>query len=279
VFRIDLAKGGPWVARVFPPDRPVADVEADAAVLRFLESKDFPAERCVADVSEYEGQGVLVTGFLAGTKPKPSAPVQSKLGDLVGRLHAMTGLPKAARRDAGALHLYTMDCTVRSEIDTARASLDAAAFRGKDKTWEALYEAIQSADDFATLPKALMHPDPGAVNAISSGSKVALIDWAGAGSGPRILGLGLLLVAATAGKTFNREWTDAIMRAYTKHVRLKPAELERLEEAIAHRLLIHEIYSWGVGMATQRKPGSRKDWPHNDEGIAKMADHIRENWA
>jgi len=279
VFRVDLAKGGPWIARVFPSDRPVADVKGDAAVLRFLESKDYPAERCIADVSVHEGQGVLVTRFIAGPKPKPNTANQRKLADLLARLHTMTGAPKAVRREAGGLHLYTVDCTVGSEIETARACLQAAAFRGTDKAWDGLSAGLQKAQGFSSMPKALIHPDPGCVNSISSGGKLVPIDWAGAGYGPRILGLGLLLVACAAGKTFNPEWTDAIMGAYTKHVTLKPAELDRLDDAIAHRQLIHEAYSWGVGMATQRKPMSRKDWPHNNEGIAKMAAHIQETWA
>lgn len=69
------------------------------------------------------------------------------------------------------------------------------------------------------------------------------------------------------------------MGAYTKHVTLKPAELDRLEDAIAHRLLIHEAYAWGVGMATRRKPGTFKGWPNNNDGIAKMSDYIRKTWA
>jgi Ser/Thr protein kinase RdoA (MazF antagonist) len=279
VFRVDLAKGGPWIVRVFPSDRPVADVKGDAAVLRFLESKDFPAERCVADVSVHEGQGVLVTAFVKGPKAKATTANQRKLADLLGGLHAMKGGPKAVRRVTGGLHLYTVDSTVGSEIKTARACLEAAAFRGTDKAWEALSEGLESADDLSSMPKALMHPDPAGVNAISSDGGLVLIDWAGAGYGPRILGLGVLLVACTAGKTFKKEWVDAIMDAYTQHVTLTPADLERLEDAVAHRLLIHEAYSWGVGMATKRKPASRRNWPHNNEGISKMAAHIREAWS
>src|ERR1700693_561053 len=45
VFRIDRNDGDPWVARAFPPARPRAGVEGDAAILRFLEQQDFPAER------------------------------------------------------------------------------------------------------------------------------------------------------------------------------------------------------------------------------------------
>jgi Ser/Thr protein kinase RdoA (MazF antagonist) len=279
VHRVDLAKGGPWVVRVFPADRPVADVEGDASALRYLESAGFPAERCVADVSVHEGQGVLVTGFVKGTSPKPSTAIERAIAGLVGRSHAMTDLPKAAKRGAGGLHLYTVDGTVRTEIETAKACLEAAAFRGTDDRWELLRAGLDAADDFASLPKAFMHPDPGTPNAVISGRDPIFIDWTGAGLGPRVLGLGLLLGACADGKTFNREWTDAMMNAYAEHVRLKPSEFEHLEAAIAHRWLIHEVYAWGLGMATQRKPGTFRSWPQNNEGIAKMAAYIRERWS
>lgn len=279
VHRVDRAKGGPWVVRVFPADRPVADVEGDAVVLRSLESASFPAERCVADVSVHEGQGVLVTAFVKGSSPKPSTAIGRALADLVGRSHAITDLPKAAKRRAGGLHLYTVDGTVRSEIETAKACLEAAAFRGTDERWELLRAGLDAADDFASLPKAFMHPDPGTPNALLSGKDLILIDWTGAGIGPRVLGLGLLLGACADGKTFNREWTDAMMDAYTEHVSLNPSEFERLEAAIAHRWLIHEVYAWGLGMATQRKPRTFKSWPHNREAVAKMAGYIRERWS
>ena len=42
VFRIDRNDGDPWVARAFPPARPRAGVEGDAAVLRFLERRTIP---------------------------------------------------------------------------------------------------------------------------------------------------------------------------------------------------------------------------------------------
>src|SRR5580704_7532458 len=45
VFRVDRRDGDPWVARAFPPARLRAGVEGDAAILRFLQRQDFPAER------------------------------------------------------------------------------------------------------------------------------------------------------------------------------------------------------------------------------------------
>ena len=51
-------------------------------------------------------------------------------------LHALKGGPKPVKRDAGALHLFPVDCTVRSEIDTARACLEAGARFFLDKSAE-----------------------------------------------------------------------------------------------------------------------------------------------
>jgi hypothetical protein len=66
VFRIDRNDGSPWVARAFPPARPRAGVEGDAAILRFLERQDYPAERVAVDdaVSDFDGSAVLVTRFV-----------------------------------------------------------------------------------------------------------------------------------------------------------------------------------------------------------------------
>ncbi|HEX3715097.1 MAG TPA: hypothetical protein VHV09_20050, partial [Trebonia sp.] len=60
VFRIDRGDGSPWVARAFPPARPRAGVDGDAAILRFLERQDYPAERLAADdaVSDFDGSAV-----------------------------------------------------------------------------------------------------------------------------------------------------------------------------------------------------------------------------
>lgn len=66
VFRVDRTDGDPWIARAFPPARPRAGAEGDAAVLRFLTRHDYPAERLAVDdaVSDFEGSSVLVTQFI-----------------------------------------------------------------------------------------------------------------------------------------------------------------------------------------------------------------------
>ena len=91
VFRIDRRDGGPWIARAFPPARPRAGVEGDAAILRFLERQDYPAERLAVDdaVSDFDGSAVLVTRFVEGGPLPDGAEKFAMMGDLLGRLHAL----------------------------------------------------------------------------------------------------------------------------------------------------------------------------------------------
>ena len=100
VFRIDRHDGRPWVARAFPPARPRAGVEGDAAILRFLERQDYPAERLAVDdaVSDFDGSAVLVTRFVEGD-PLPAGVAKfAMMGDLLGRLHALPStMPSAVR--------------------------------------------------------------------------------------------------------------------------------------------------------------------------------------
>ena len=100
VFRIDRNDGSPWVARAFPPARPRAGVEGDAAILRFLERQDYPAERMAVDdaVSDFDGSAVLVTRFVEGVQLPDGAAKFAMMGELLGRLHALPhDEPPAAR--------------------------------------------------------------------------------------------------------------------------------------------------------------------------------------
>src|SRR5271170_6376053 len=103
VFRIDRDDGSPWVARAFPPARPRAGVGGDAAILRFLERQDYPAERLAGDdaVSDLEGSAVLVTRFVEGARLPDGAAKFAIMGDLLGRLH-MLPYDEIAGRPGGA---------------------------------------------------------------------------------------------------------------------------------------------------------------------------------
>jgi hypothetical protein len=85
IFRIVRNDGEPWVARAFPPARPRARGEGDAAILRFLEGQDYPAERLAVEdaVSDVDGSAVLVTTFVEGDQLPDGAPKFAMMGELL----------------------------------------------------------------------------------------------------------------------------------------------------------------------------------------------------
>lgn len=278
VLKVETKDDGPLVVRVFPTDRPVAETKGDAAVLGFLEQQGFPAERSVAPVSVFEGQPVLVTGFVAGKQAAPTLRNVSAMGGLLGRLHALEGGPKAVKRKAGGLHLYTADTSIRGEIDTAIRCLEAGAFRGTDKRYEALMVALHEADDFAGLPTALSHPDFHFKNIVATKDELVPIDWAGAGTAPRVLALGFLLFYGSLAQTatgWDPKRVDAMMAGYLEHVPVTGNEVDHLAGAMLHRMLVHEAYGWCVGMASQRKPDPAREWPTNASMCEAIAEHVR----
>lgn len=275
VMRVDRGDGAPWVARVFPADRPPTEVKGDAAVLQFLGSRDYPAERCAGEVTTHHGQGVLITEFIKGQQPSSTLANVRQMADLLGRLHALKGGPKATKRPSGGLHLYTADPSVQGEIDMANACLEAGAFRGTDKRYELLAKGLKDADAFSALPAALTHPDFHPKNTIAGPDGLVPIDWAGAGQGPRILAFAtLLFYGSLSAKGWEPKKVDAILDSYIEHVSPTAPEIDRLAEAMQLRMLIHETYSWCSGMAMQRKPASRKDWPDNDKTCVAIAEHV-----
>ena len=240
VFRVERADGEPWVARVFPAARPLVEVEGDAAILRGLERAGFPAERCATEtpVSELDGQGVLVTAFVPGA-PASGARAFAYLGALLGRLHAHPG---DGLRPGGAWHHLVSQGGPSEEIEAALALLDEVGGAPE------LAGAVAELDDCADLPHAFVHPDFVPANAIDGADGgVTIVDWTGAGRGPRLWSLGFLLFAAG---TRSPKLVDTVVSRYRKKTRLTPDELDRLPGAIRARPLL--IDCWSVAMG--RKP-------------------------
>jgi Phosphotransferase enzyme family len=106
VTRVDLAGEAPWVARVFPPERPVERVEGDADEPALLAAAGIPAERPARPdpVSSLDGRPVLVTTFVAGDAPPPDRGTLARLAGLLGRVHALPEALGAAARAGGSLH-------------------------------------------------------------------------------------------------------------------------------------------------------------------------------
>ena len=254
VVRVDRRDGPSWVARVFPTTRPVEAAEGDARILQALARQGFPAERCAAPepVSVHEGQAVLVTEFVDGERAPGRGRTFGVLGALLGALHARTAEARVPTRRGGAWHHIASAGGPREEVDAATALLEAA--RGRMAAADAgphaaLLEALRGLDDCADLPPALLHPDFVPANAISTpDGGLVMVDWTGAGRGPRLWSLGFLLWAAGAR---DLRLVDVAASQYRRHVQPEPEELARLASAIGARPLI--FGAWGIA-AGRRRP-------------------------
>jgi Ser/Thr protein kinase RdoA (MazF antagonist) len=241
VYRIDLDGGPDWVARVFPPARAREAVAGDASILRRLEEAGFPAERCAVPeaVSDLDEDGtVLVTTFVEGERARDGRSY-AYLGALLGRLHAATGTARSGvlSRPGGAWHHVCPQGALEDELDAAAALLGGLVGRlpPRDRA-RAVSLRRQLLDiDLRGLPEALLHPDFVPVNTIVTvDDRRVLVDWAGAGRGPRVWSLGFLLYA-TGGSP---RLIELVASRYARHVEVTEEELAALPDAILERPLV-----------------------------------------
>ncbi|MBO0743398.1 MAG: phosphotransferase [Candidatus Dormibacteraeota bacterium] len=240
VFRMDLAGAPSWVARVFPPARPREAVEGDAAILRSLERAGFPAERCAtADpVSDLDGKTVLVTTFVDG-EHESDGRAFATLASLLGGLHAATATTSSGpgARPGGAWHHISGAGGLEAELEGADSLLRELEQRlpPRDRARSAGLRRQLQEIDLAGLPEGLLHPDFVPANAIRTpDGRHVLVDWTGAGRGPRVWPLGFLLYA-TGGRP---RLVELVMSRYARHVTLTEEELDHLPEAILERALV-----------------------------------------
>jgi Ser/Thr protein kinase RdoA (MazF antagonist) len=211
-------------------------VNGDAEILMYLAEKDFPAERVAhaKPVSVLAGQPVLVTEYVPGSNRRydESAETIECLSSMLGRLHSLPDGPAACRRPAGGWHHLSVNGGGRrSDADILLKLLKDAAKRMPDderaRLPELLHE-LEELDDLDDLPKALIHPDPCGANLVAPASgEGVLVDWTGAGMGPRVLAFATLIGSVKA-----RALVDAAVAGYRRHATLEPDELERLEAAL-----------------------------------------------
>jgi Ser/Thr protein kinase RdoA (MazF antagonist) len=264
VLRIDRQDGPSWVARVFPAARPMTEVDGDAEVLQRLATAGFPAERpAVAEpVSTLAGQGVLVTEFVQGERSR-GARTYAVLGALLGRLHARPG---DGLRPGGAWHLVAPGGgTTSDEIDGALTLLT-------ELQHEPLRARLAEADDCSDLPHAFVHPDFVPANAITTpDDATVVIDWTGAGRGPRLSSLGFLLWVAGAT---DLRLIDTVLTRYTRHVGLEPEELARLADAVALRPLV--LDAWAVAAGRKSPEAAQRAMAARDTQVAAITARARE---
>jgi Ser/Thr protein kinase RdoA (MazF antagonist) len=236
VFAVDWADGRKWVARLSPPSRPAAVAEGDARILRFLEERSFPAERCAQTqaVTSMDGRAVLVTGRVEGTSGRQARGIRlfRTLGDMLGRLHTLTAPDDVCRRPAGSWHHLSFTGGGRrtdiANLTRLLADAQAIAPANKRALYDPLRERLGRLDACDDLPQALTHPDFSTPNVIMSAGGPVLVDWTNAGSGARVLALGTLLICAGG----DEKLVGAIVEGYRRHVRLQPDEIARLPDAI-----------------------------------------------
>jgi Ser/Thr protein kinase RdoA (MazF antagonist) len=262
VFRVDLDGNVAIVARVFPSQEAHAAVSALSSTLQHLAAHNYPTERLASDViepvtklDEKLGAGcVLATTFVSGTRPERNRTTFYKLGDLLGRLHAIPapdGAPKG-----GAWHHLSSEGGIHDECEAAMRMLNRVP-HGDGLSVARLRDELRHvqrafAAEERNLPAALVHPDfvpPNVIVREGGGDEWIIVDWAGAGVGPRILSLGFLLgVGAIRGKLI---LVQAVMKGYSAHARLEAAELGVLREAAYARFLTMGCWEVGVG---RKKP-------------------------
>jgi Ser/Thr protein kinase RdoA (MazF antagonist) len=246
VFRIDRRDGEPWVARAFPPARPRAGVEGDAAILRFLERQDYPAERLAVDdaVSDFDSSAVLVTRFVVGGRLLDGAGKFAMMGDLLGRLHALPFDESVSRPGGASGEDPSREGAPRQDLLAALSFLDAMDTKvaaAERERFERLRDRVRSADDGRGLPEGLLHgnllhaPD----HAILSEHGPVAINWKASGRGPRLADLAYLIwgTGSWNPRRPNQERIDAVVDAYRRHLAPTDEELDRLEALMYIRTL------------------------------------------
>jgi Ser/Thr protein kinase RdoA (MazF antagonist) len=282
VFRADLVDGRAVVVRVFPAARPIARVRGDVAVLAHAIAAGVPAERPVAAL-ELDGRGVAVTEHLAGRTAERTADELRQLGEIAGRLAALapvTGDEFLGRR-AGSRPVDDLSYA-RADLDRVRAAVppDAQAQLAQ------LDAAVAATRDASDLPHALVHPDFLVSNAIcDAGGRLAVIDWEGAGVGPRLLPFCVLVFNAavrcvdqpcppSAPCRLELDRVAPIVDGLVRHCEADAGELDALADLIRVRPLAIAVRRFARAVEDGRLEPAWGWWSHHVEADA-VAERVR----
>jgi Ser/Thr protein kinase RdoA (MazF antagonist) len=272
VYRVERRDGPTWVARLFLAGRPLSRTEGDAEVLRFLERRGCPAERCAhpEPVSTLEGRAVLVTEHVEGRAPPNTSTVRRELGDLLGQVHTLAAERGPTQRAAGSLHhLPDYEGPPSQDLAAAAALLDDLDGRIPPRllhVYESLQALLVNGDDADGLPESFIHPDPARSNVIATSDGLVLIDWTGAGSGPRLASLAVLL------QSVGPKHVKDIVGGYRTHCDLTAEELDRIEGALWVRPLW--LACWQCWLAVV-SPKVQRTFVPDARRMSTIADEVR----
>ncbi len=273
VVNVNLQDGRRWIVRIFPAWRSLEQVEGDAAILQFLEQHGFPAERCAdtEPVSALYGRGILVTEYIKGKSVEPDLPTLRKLGEMLARLNMLPVEDGAFAREAGALHHYSRTGGApENEIAAAASWLadieDRVPEQGR-KLYESLRQQVADADNCHDLPAALIHPDPVLKNLlVTESNELVFIDWTGAGRGPRLASLAVLIWSCALKRGgWSPRRVDAVVAGYRSHIRLEERELERLSAVMRIRPLVFACRRYRYALTSAQPPDGSEWWWPDDE--------------
>jgi Ser/Thr protein kinase RdoA (MazF antagonist) len=273
VYRVDRRDGPAWVVRAHLTARPAERARDDAEILRLLDRRGVPAERCAhpEPVSELGGRAILVTEFVPG-RPWSATPASAReLGRLLGEIHSLVTEDGPSQRPAGSLH-HLPAYEGGPGQDLAAASAMLADLDGRVppvhlKVYESLNHLMARGDDCRGLPESFIHPDPVPTNTIATEAGPVLVDWTGAGRGPRLASLAVLLQSA------GPQNAPGVMRGYAEHQKLTAEELDRLEGVLWIRPLW--LAAWQCWLAVVSAKVNRAHVPDGSR-VAALAASVRE---
>ena len=255
VMRVERNDGPDWVARVFPADRSIEAVTGDAATLAWLAQNGFPAERVAVDepVSMLGSSPVIVTEFvhpvareLRRTTVKEAGGLR-ELASMLSTLHALPLDERAPAQAGGAWH-HAAEGLPAEELNAAREWVRAAlasAPADDRASLDVVLAELDATDDGAGLPRAFTHPDFVIANVVATADPgMIVVDWTGAGRGPRLWSLAFLLWVE-GGKDLRR--IDLLAEGYRRQLTLETAELERLAGMVRARHLVFIAWNLAAG--------------------------------
>jgi len=268
VYRANRPGQPSWIVRIFPESRSPDRARGDAEILRFLEEKEFPAERNadLDPVTTPAGRSVLVTEFVEGAQPEKTERALNKFGEMIAILSKMPPESGATAREAGALHHYAnSEGKLGNEIHAASSWLEEIEDKTSNESrslLNLLREILETADDLDDLPKALIHPDAIVKNIIEKpNGEYVLIDWTGAGRGPRIFPIAFLIWSGALGAG---RWSpgnvDAAVKGYSNLVKLQKDELDRLPGAMMIRQLVFAAWRFRFDVVSGKQPKGNEWW-------------------
>ena len=155
----------------------------------------------------------------------------------------------AVARPGGAWH-HLADGLPSAEIAAASRMLAEAAPLIPDAeraAFDALRAEVAALDAAEGLPEGLIHPDFVLANVVATPGGMVLVDWAGAGRGPRLWSLAFLLYAEAAKEPRR---AGSVLLGYREHVTLETEELDRLAAVARTRPLILRAWSVCMGRTT-----------------------------